>query len=174
MSSGSSESSSSTSTSTTTNQYDQRVGAEAGAVALGQGASLSYNEQFPENVSKAFNELINLARDAGKLIINSNENLQEATKRSLESNEKTLQMALEKISAQGAISADVSKKTTEKLAGLLETQGKGASTITEKIAGLLETQGKGASTIYTDIFPYIAAGIIGLVAILIFYKSKAR
>ena len=156
MSSGKSQSSSSTTTQTTTQQYDQRVGAEGGAVALGQGASLSINEQFPENVAKAFNELINLARDAGELIINSNQNLQEVTKNALASNEKTVQMALEKVNAQGRISADVSKNTTEALAKLLETQG------------------KGASTIFTDLFPYIAAGIIGLVAIVIYLNTKKR
>lgn len=156
MSSGKSESSSSTSTSTTTEQYDQRVGAESGGVALGQGASLSISEQFPENVAKAFNELINLARGAGELIINSNENLQEATKNALISNEKVLQLALEKVGAQGALSADVSKNTTEALTKLLETQG------------------KGASTIFTDLFPYIAAGIIGLVAIVIYLNTKKR
>lgn len=156
MSGSSSESSSPTTTTTTTQQYDQRVGAEGGAVALGQGASLSVQEQFPENVARAFNELINLARGAGELIINSNENLQEATKNALASNEKALQLALEKVGAQGAISADVSKSTTESLAKLLETQT------------------KGASTIYTDIFPYIAAGIIGLVAIVIYLNAKKR
>lgn len=63
MPSGSSKSSSSNTTQTTS--QDNRVAADNNAVALGNGASLSYLDQFNDQVKDAFLALIGLARDAG-------------------------------------------------------------------------------------------------------------
>ncbi len=122
-----SESESSSSTTTTTQQYDQRVGAEGGAIAIGSGAQISINEEFGSNVAQAFNQLISLARDAGQLVDTLNKTTQD---------------------------------TTTKAVDLLAKQ--------------VERSEKGASTIYTDIFPYVAAAIIGIVAIFIFINFSKR
>lgn len=63
MPSGKSSSSSENTTSTTT--QDNKVSATDNAVALGNEASLTYTDQFSDNVKAAFEELVGLARDAG-------------------------------------------------------------------------------------------------------------
>lgn len=164
---GSSSSESSSTSSTSTSNYDQRVGAEGGGVALGQGATLQVTDQFNENVARAFNELVSLARDAGQLVLESNAGLQETTEKVLEANtqaakdamaanERAINAALEKLDTQSARSTEISKSTL--------------SAVTTQ----LSNQQKGSTTIYTDIFPYVAAGIIGIVAIFIFLNAKKR
>lgn len=164
---GSSSSESSSTSSTSTSNYDQRVGAEGGGVALGQGATLQVTDQFNENVARAFNELVSLARDAGQLVLESNAGLQETTEKvlmantqaakdAMAANERAISAALEKLDTQSARSTEISKSTL--------------SAVTTQ----LSNQQKGSTTIYTDIFPYVAAGIIGIVAIFIFLNAKKR
>jgi len=92
MSSGKSESSSSTST---TNQ-DLRVGADQGAIALGQGASFNYTEQFPDAVASAFNRLIDLASGAGKLVADTAGQITAAAK----TNQETTATAINALTQQ--------------------------------------------------------------------------
>jgi hypothetical protein len=80
MSSGKSESSSSTSTS----NQDNRVGADNGALALGQGAQLQINEDFPDNVALAFNKLIELAQGAGSIVQDSSKSNQSLTEAAIQ------------------------------------------------------------------------------------------
>lgn len=165
---GGGSSSSSTSTATTsTENYDQRVGAEGGGVALGQGATLQVSDQFSDNVARAFNQLVSLATDAGRLVMESNAGLQEttekvlaanaqATRDAMEANAKAMQAALDKVDTQGQRSTDISKSTID------------------AVTKQLTTQQQGPNTIYTQIFPYVAAAIIGIVAIFIFLNAKKR
>ena len=69
MSKGSS-SSSSASTTQTVNE-DNRAAADNGGIALAKGAQLIQTDEFSDNVAKAFNQLIDLARDAGSVALDA-------------------------------------------------------------------------------------------------------
>lgn len=76
MSSGKSSSSSSTST----QNQDLRVGADNGAIALGQGSQFQINNQFPDTVATAFLKLVDLASGAGQLVADTSKQINEAQK----------------------------------------------------------------------------------------------
>ncbi len=67
MSKGSS-SSSSASTTQSVNE-DNRAAADNGGIALGKNATLIQTDEFSDNVAKAFNDLISLAKDAGSVAV---------------------------------------------------------------------------------------------------------
>ena len=95
MPKGSSSSSSTNTTSTTT--QDNKVSATDSAIALGNSSSFVYTDEFNDNVAKAVDSLIGLARDAG-LVASSF-----ATK-AIQSNEK----ALEAVAQNGQRSQEIS------------------------------------------------------------------
>ena len=173
---GSSSSESSSTSSTATSNYDQRVGAEGGGVALGQGATLQTTDQFSDNVAKAFNQLVSLATDAGRLVMESNSGLQATTEKVLSANAQTTEKALN-ASAQSARDAmDATAKAMQAALDKVDTQGQRSTDISKSTIDAetkqLDRQRTGSSTIYTDIFPYVAAAIIGIVAIFIFLKKR--
>jgi hypothetical protein len=124
---GSSESSSSQTQQTSTTNQDNRVAAEPGGVALGQGASVNIQDQFSDNVQKAFNELIDLSRQAGAVAV-------DFSTRAIEANEKAL--------------TEVAKRASQ----------------------AEQTETLGEKRIFTDIFPYVAAAVVAIVAVQIFAK----
>lgn len=80
--------SSTASTSTTQNlSQDNRVAADNGALALGQGATYTVNDQFDGNVSDAFSKLVDLVSNtvtaAGQIVVNSQNQQQKSNTDSL-------------------------------------------------------------------------------------------
>lgn len=62
---GGSKSSSESSNSTSSNSEDNKVSATDNAIALGKDSSFSYVDEFSDNVKDSYNELVQLAKDAG-------------------------------------------------------------------------------------------------------------
>ena len=179
MAKGGSSSSESSSTSTTsTSNYDQRVGAEGGGVALGQGATLQTTDQFSDNVAKAFNQLVNLATDAGRLVMESNAGLQRTTEDVLAANTETTRSATDASAKAMQAALDANAKAMQAALDKVDTQGQRSTDISKStidaVTKQLDRQQTGSSTIYTDIFPYVAAAILGIVAIFIFLNAKKR
>jgi len=118
----SSSSSSSQATTQTINE-DNRTVADGESIALGKNAALQINNDFGDNVAKAFDKLINFASDAGQAVL-------DATEKSIQANENAL----------------------------------------NKVASTAEREAKGANTIFTDLFPLIGIGMVGLVALTVLKK----
>lgn len=119
------ESSSSTSAATTNLNEDNRVVGESGSIALGKNATYEINNFMPDTVADVFKNLIDLASDAGQIVVDSTQNA-------------------------------------------VASQEKALSTI----ATLSDKQNQGDSRIYTDLFPFVAVGVMALIALTIFKKGK--
>lgn len=66
-----SKSSSSSQSQTQSIQEDNRIVTESGGVSLGKDAILQINNELPETVANVFKDLIDLARDAGGVVLQS-------------------------------------------------------------------------------------------------------
>ena len=89
--SGGSKSSSTNTTQTTT--QDNRVAASDSAIALGNGATFNYTDQFSPEVRAAFDELVGLARDAGVVATGFAEKAIQSNEKALDSVTATVQKA---------------------------------------------------------------------------------
>lgn len=148
----SSESTSTTSTQTTTQNYDQRVGAEGGGLALGSGASLKFEQQFSPEVANAFRQLIDFAKDAGAAVIESQN---QALKAAEKSQDKAL-TAVRDSQAQALANA-------EKTLNLVSAQSnKALDTVSKR----LENQEQPTKSLFTGLFPYLVAAGIAVVVII--------
>lgn len=139
MTTKSSSSSSSQATTQTINE-DNRVVGEAGSTTLGKGAVLQINNELPETVAEVFSQFIDLARDAGTSIVESSRRAVETAEKALDTVARSGEKSLDTVAASG-----------------------GASLST--VANIQDKVNQGNDRIFTDIFPLLAAGIIGLVAI---------
>lgn len=79
----SSSSKSDTSSSTANTSEDNRVAGDNGALVLGKDAAIQINDQFSDNVLNAFKETIQLVRDAGKVAVDSNSKVVDASQQTL-------------------------------------------------------------------------------------------
>lgn len=108
----SSRSDSRSQSSTTTINEDARVaGGETGSITLGKSASLQFSTEFGPEVAGAFNELIDLARDAGSAVM-------EVSTKAIEA-------------AEDALNKSVSNQTQSlnTVASTVERTEKGAATV---------------------------------------------
>lgn len=83
-------SSSTSKTTTTTEQYDQRVLAETGSLAIGAGGEFTYTQEFGTEVANAFDSLIEFAEEAGRALMKQSEQSQKAASEQFASQHKTL------------------------------------------------------------------------------------
>lgn len=78
-----SSSSSDSQSSTASTSEDNRVAGDNGALVLGKNAAIQINDQFGDNVLKAFQETIQLVRDAGQVAVDTNSKVSEANQQTL-------------------------------------------------------------------------------------------
>ena len=78
-----SSSKSDTSSTTQSTSEDNRVAGDNGALVLGKNAGVQINDQFSDNVLKAFQDTIQLVRDTGKNAIDSTQQVTAATQQTL-------------------------------------------------------------------------------------------
>ena len=80
----SSSSKSDTSSTTQSVQEDNRVAVSDGGLALGKDAAIQINDSFSDNVLKAFQETIQLVRDAGQVAVDSTSKVTQASQQTLD------------------------------------------------------------------------------------------
>lgn len=146
MSSKSSSNTSSSSETLNVNEDNRNI-AEAGAIALGKDASLNFTNQFGAEVQSAFKDLIDLARDAGTGSF-------DVVKEALQT------------------SSDSIAKSVEKVTGNSQEAISSINQAFARSQDAVERAQKGDATIFTDLFPFVALGVIGLTVLVIVFKKE--
>lgn len=100
---GGSDSGSSSSTSTTTQQVDDRVTAEGQGIAVGGSGQLIVTDEFSDNVLDAFNNILDLAKNAGIVATGFAQNAQKVTETALEKVTERAEQTEEMQNANAAI-----------------------------------------------------------------------
>lgn len=189
---------SSSSSSTQTANYDQRVAAEGEGLALGSGAAIITANEFGDNVAKAYQDLVNFAKDSLLSIQDAQEKGAALGEKALDtaagssqasldainsSNEKALNIAAE--SSQLSLAAINS--SNEKALNALVNIGAGAADLVKtaleavkatgqtaltKVAENQETNNPSSTSIYKELFPWVAVAAVALIAIFIFGRGK--
>ena len=72
-----------TSSQTQSVNEDNRVAGDNGALVLGKNAGIQINDAFSDNVLKAFQETIQLVRDAGQVVVDTNSKVADASQQTL-------------------------------------------------------------------------------------------
>ena len=143
---GKGESNTSTSSTTSTISEDNRVVAENGGLSLGRGAGLQIVNEFPEEVGRAFE---NILSGAGEIISTA-----------LDNSGRALDTADNAIDSATAVSKKALDQSTESISSFIDSSTR-------------ETEIKetgGVSTTIKDFAPLAIFGIIGLTLINIFKK----
>ena len=170
--SSSSESTSSTSTKTTTENYDQRVGAEGGGVALGSGASLKIEQQFGPEVANAFRQLIDFAKDAGAAVIESQNQALEAAQKSQDKALAAVRESQDQTLTAVKDSQALALANAEKTLNLVSSH---SSKALETVSARLENQEQPQKNFFNSIFPYlVAVGVVIMVVVALTKLTKKK